>query len=506
MKSFLIFKNNLSMCKHLFILFAFIGIACNVSAQQSNWQNQDLEKDSVFGISLEKTYQSLLKNKKSQPVIVAVIDTGIDTAHEDLRPVLWTDPLDGAHGHSYMGWESGREDITQLAGAKKDFYDSLSFTRVPETLQADYHTSRVLVEDYQAHIGNLESLLQRLKESKRVLEEIMKAIGKSEPTPDDFKNYKPANDAQKAVLKLIESKLPEYKHFREFYFSEIDHLIALGEYHLSHGLNMNLSGREKDSTKNDAGDVMSDPLGLIEEPNISPYHGTHVSGVIAAAWNNGKGMNGIADNVQVMALKVLTNIREMRDRDLAAAIRFACDHGARVINMSLGKIYTIDKAAVDNAVRYAMAKDVLIVHGGGNSGIDLDAPGRYFYPIRQYKSGGKADAWINVGASGPKDDSTLIASFSNYGKKTIDVFAPGVGINSTIPHSKYVSWSGTSMAAPVVSGLAALIMEYHPKLTAAEVKDIIMKSVVKRDALKDKCVSGGVVNAYNALKLAASYK
>jgi subtilisin family serine protease len=197
-------------------------------------------------------------------------------------------------------------------------------------------------------------------------------------------------------------------------------------------------------------------------------------------------------------------IRELRDKSLAKAIRYAADNGAKVINLSFGKPYTWDKKDVDEAVKYAMQKDVLIVHAAGNDGEDLDNTPHFPNPI-YLDDQGTANAWIEVGASGGKDDNSLAADFSNYGKRTVDVFAPGVNVYSTIPGNRYISWSGTSMAVPVVAGLAALIREYYPKLTAVQVKEIILKSVVKRDVLKDKCVSGGVVNAYNALKLAATY-
>ncbi len=210
----------------------------------------------------------------------------------------------------------------------------------------------------------------------------------------------------------------------------------------------------------------------------------------------------------------------VEDETLAKAIRYAADNGAKVINLSFGKPYTWNKEAVDAAVRYAMHKDVLIVHAAGNNGENLDVTDHFPNPV--YKDGkGKAEAWIEVGASRPYDDTNTIAAFSNYGKLTVDVFAPGTGIYSTIPYSKYDTYNGTSMAAPVVSGIAALIRGYYPKLTAAQVKDIIMKSVVKINhkvysmgsydiprliPFSETCVSGGVVNAYNALKLAATYK
>lgn len=492
------------MIRNVMMFCIAINYAIVLPAQKSNWQNLDLKNDSFFGISTEKAYMELLKDKKSVPVIVAIIDSGIDTAHEDLRTVLWTSPEDGSHGRSYTGYETGKEDITMLANAKKDFYDSLSYARVPDVYRVEYKTYRMLSDDYQAHIGNLNLFISKLKESKKILDQILKNIGKEKPALQDFKQYETKDEEEQNIIKLVVDKLPQYKSFEQLKFYELDNLINFGQYHLEHGLNINRTKSAKTTIANT--DVNTDALGLVENPNITPNHGTHVSGIVAAVRNNGKGIDGIADNVRIMMLKVVNNIREMRDTDLANAIRFAVDNGAKVINMSLGKVYTFNKKAVDEAVKYAMDKDVLIIHGAGNSGLNLDSINSIFYPIRQYEKGGTATAWLNVAASGFTDDATLVPSFSNYGSKTVDVFAPGVQIYSSIPYSQYAAWSGTSMAAPVVSGLAALIREYYPKLTAVQVKDIIMKSVVKRDVLRDKCVSGGVVNAYNALRLASTYK
>lgn len=219
-----------------------------------------------------------------------------------------------------------------------------------------------------------------------------------------------------------------------------------------------------------------------------------------------------------MAVRSTPNGDE-RDKDVANSIRYAADNGAKVINMSFGKSYSWDKAIVDEAVKYAVSKDVLIVHAAGNDNENLEVAKNY--PNPNYENGGTATSWITVGASGPTNDETIKASFSNYGKNTVDVFAPGVNINSTVPGSKYEKLNGTSMASPVVAGLAGLIRSYYPKLTAIEVKDIIMKSVVKVEQnvtikdnddttktvpFSDLCVTGGIVNAYNALKLASEYK
>ena len=175
---------------------------------------------------------------------------------------------------------------------------------------------------------------------------------------------------------------------------------------------------------------------------------------------------------------------------------------------------------VDEAVKYAMSKDVLMIHIAGNEGRNPDDPAYGWFPSRRYEDGsGEAKARITVGASDQLDDSALVADFSNYGRTNVDVFAPGVAIYSCYPGSTYGYDDGTSMAGPMVAGVAALIREYYPKPSAVQVKEIILRPVVKPAHpvivqergvekmvyLSDICTSGGIVNAYQALKLAATY-
>jgi cell wall-associated protease len=489
-------------------LFLFFGLCFfKADAQVNGWQNMDLEKDGFFGISTEKAYEQLLSGKKSVSVVVAVIDSGVDTAHEDLKGVIWTRQQDNTHGRSYVDRDYGKEDITNLASQNKSFYDSLTYTFVPEVYRVGYRHFRTMTNEYESHVKTLQIFINQLKEARDTLNAIVANMRNNEPSLEDFNRYQPLNEDEKGMIKLILSRLIFYPDFKTFRAYELDSLINRAEYHLQHGLSMTaniVSAGHKEINEGSL-NVSNDPLGLIENPNITPNHGTHVAGIIGAQRHNGKGIDGVADNVQIMILKVVSNIRELRDEDLASAIRFAVDNGAKVINMSFGKSYTYDKTAVDDAVRYAMSKDVLIIHGAGNEGVDLDSASTSFYPTRNYLAGSMAKAWITVGASGFKDDSTICAPFSNYGKESVDVFAPGVQIYSTVPHSEYDTWSGTSMAAPMVAGLAALIREYYPRLTAVEVKDIILRSVIKRVTLTNKCGTGGVVNAYNAVKLAETY-
>ena len=208
--------------------------------------------------------------------------------------------------------------------------------------------------------------------------------------------------------------------------------------------------------------------------NPAALHGTHVSGIIAAARNNDLGIDGIADNVRIMTVRAVPDGDE-HDKDIALAIRYAADNGAKVINMSFGKGFSPQKNWVDDAVKYAESKGVLLVHAAGNSHQNLDTTNNFPNPV--FEGGGRANNWITVGASGDPSAGGFTASFSNYGKKEVDVFAPGVKIYSTVPGGNtYQNLQGTSMASPVVAGLAAFILQYFPKLTPQQVKMVIEKS------------------------------
>jgi len=248
-------------------------------------------------------------------------------------------------------------------------------------------------------------------------------------------------------------------------------------------------------------------------------HGTHVSGIIAADRKNKIGITGIANNVEIMMIRAVPDGDE-HDKDIANAIHYAVDNGAWVINMSFGKGFSPEKKWVDEAVKYAESKGVLLIHAAGNDDKNIDIEDNFPSKNINNDTLQTASNWINVGASGPTL-AELKASFSNYGKREVSVFAPGVEIYSTLPGGNmYGSMDGTSMAAPVVSGIASLILSYYPELSAPQVKNIIEKSAIKIDSsiqikegdadrniqLSDISVSGGIANAYEALKLASTVK
>lgn len=496
------------MKKYAFLLAA-IGLTGAVSAQQiPDWQNKDLKTDSLFGISTHKAYNKLLKGKKSATVTVAVIDAGVDTSHEDLKNVLWVNPKKKAGDNGTYGW-------SYIGSAKGNVrYDNLELTRQVrqhlqkgDTLTALYHQEKAeLDKKRKADTRQLNGVMNFVN----ALNAVTQKMGKDNPTLADFKAYQPQGPAETQVTKTLINVLSQKDDFAAFKKEQID--PALEHYKASVDYQLNTAYDPRSIVGDDYTDSKQRNYGSPDNDGPDPTHGTHVAGIIAAQQNNGIGIDGIADHVKILAIRAVPDGDE-RDKDIANAIRYAADHGAKVINMSFGKPYSQDKATVDEAVKYALKKDVLLIQAAGNDDKDIDTAANF--PNRRYADGSEAGAWIVVGASGLKDDDHLKAPFSNYGKTAVDVFAPGVQIYSSVPGSKYAYFDGTSMACPVVAGLAALLREYYPKLKARQVKDIILQSVVKVDhpVLLDKkevpftdlCRTGGIVNAYQALQLAATY-
>lgn len=442
---------------------------------KDNWQNLDLKTDSVFGISMEKTYAELLNGRKAVPVIVAVIDGGVDVNHEDLKSVIWTNPNEIP--------ANGKDDD------QNGFIDDLHGWNFYSTGAKEDEKDEVLL---------INNKLKIVQEEQKILNQILQKIGKSAPVINDFKNYIPGSSNEFSMQTTMVLGLKSYPDFVSY--KKIGLERAINYY------NMQLTYYKK----HDFNQSMGGP---------SSYHGTHIAGIIAAVRNNNIGIKGVANHAQIMVLRAIpgldpvsegTEIMSINQHGIispdektkaaAEAIRYAADNGARVINMSFGQPWAKPSVKIDEAIKYAISKDVLIIHASGNEGQDLDQMA--IYPDRKTSEGQAiATCWIEVAASGWKNDEKLASIFSNYGKNSVDVYAPGVEIISTAPRSTYLDDTGTSMAAPVVTGLAVVIREYFPKLTAAEVKMLIMKSAVEVEVLKNKCISGGVINSYKAFRL-----
>ena len=220
-------------------------------------------------------------------------------------------------------------------------------------------------------------------------------------------------------------------------------------------------------------------------------HGTHTAGTIGAVGGNGIGVSGVAQQISIMALKFLSAEGSGTTGDAIKAIDYAITHGAKVLSNSWGGKGDDGNKALSDAVERARAADVLFVAAAGNDGTDNDGSDP------AYPAAFTNDNMLTVAATDDKDD---LAFFSNYGKKTTHVAAPGVNVYSLAPGNKYATHSGTSMACPHVAGAAALIWSKKPSMTYKEVKDILMKTADSLPALQGKTVTGGRINVLRALR------
>lgn len=524
-----------------------LGLIPTISFAQTdsvpaNWFNLDYQTDGVMGISTEKAYKTLLKGKKSTPIIVGVLDGGVDVFHEDLKDVVWINPKDSVgngkdnDGNGYINDKYGWNFIGNANGENVQF-DNLELTRQLRELDKRFANVTPATElnakdrkaflAYQKMVVSYKNKLEEAKMGqfsydalKRNLDAVVREIGKKpeEITLSDLENYHPKSNNQRIALGYAKEEI-QANGFAKFYED-----ITEGAKYFNNQVDYHLN-KEYDS-RPIVGDNYENAkerfYGNADVKGPDALHGSHVAGIIGAKRNNNIGIDGVADNVKILTVRLVPDGDE-RDKDVANAIRYATDNGAKVLNMSFGKSYAHNKQTVDEAIKYAESKDVLMIHAAGNDSEDNDIEPNF--PMKYYTNAkgdttGVANNWITVGATGLYPDTELLAEFSNYGKNSVDVFAPGIKINSTVPDSKYKEEQGTSMAAPVVAGLAAMIRSYYPELTAVETKQIILESVEKPDQLvrvkvgetatkmarlADISVTGGIVNAYNAILKAEEY-
>lgn len=537
----------LNYLKQSLLAASAIGIGFASYAQTSfdgvpkGWHLKDRSKDGLHGISLNQAYE-FVKGKKSQTVVVAVIDSGIDTTHEDLKPVLWLNAkeiagngvdddkngyVDDVHGWNFIGGKDGRnvkEDSYEAARVYHKYKAKFNSVTDPSTLSKEDQVAYKMWKKSEKQIlgGGKESGVQVLLLSKAYdaavkNDSILRvAMGKESFTGNDLDAFTPTTDEAKKA-----------KHSFLYFFQANNSMDMTNKNFLEEFGNYLSSEKKKVEAAEKAprdyrGEIVKDNYedfndrfyGNNDVMANTPFHGTHVAGIIGAVRNNGKGIDGIADNVRIMAIRAVPDGDE-HDKDVALAIRYAVDNGAKVINMSFGKGFSPEKSWVDEAVQYAASKGVLLVHAAGNDASNIDSVDNYPNPVFQANSQ-RASNWITVGASGDPKIGGVVAPFSNYGKTEVDVFAPGMKIYSTIPGGNtYGDAQGTSMASPVVAGVAAFLLQYYPTLTPDQVKQVIENSASKITAkvtnpatgdavmLSEISKTGGVINAYEAARLAA---
>ncbi|SDM28370.1 S8 family peptidase [Siphonobacter aquaeclarae] len=500
----------------------------------TNWFNLDYSADNVRGVSTEKAYE-LLKGRKSHPVIVGVIDSGIDINHEDLKSVIWKNPkeiagngkdddgngyIDDVNGWSFLGNKDGRNidkeslELTREYARYKKLFDGKSEADIPadqkdaftyyQELKIAYNEK---AQESKMMLPLIENLLKTYQESTATIKEYLK---KDSFTAEDVSKIdKTTADAKvKKAISVLERGYQMGYNEKELQ-EGLDHYKTEAEIQLNTDFNA-----RKEIIGDDPDNTADHNYGNNDVIGPDARHGTHVAGIIGADRTNSLGVKGVADNVRIMVVRAVPDGDE-RDKDVANAIRYAVDNGAQILNMSFGKAYSPQKEAVDEAVKYAEKKGVLLVHAAGNESKNTDEEPNF--PNRKFKKGGEPNNWIEVGAISWEPNK--VASFSNYGKKGVDLFSPGVALYSTVPGSKYEELDGTSMASPVVAGVAALVKSYFPKITAAQLKDLLIQSTVKfpeqqvnlpggdgQVAFGELSNTGGEVNAYQAVKLALEWE
>jgi subtilisin family serine protease len=503
------------------------------------WHHLDEEQSQFRGISSQLAYETILQDKSpGKEVVVAVIDGGVDSDHEDLKNVMWENEdevpdngkdddengyVDDVHGWNFIGGSDGENvnhDTFELTRIYQRLYQNFSdadTTSLEKEEREQYAYYQEIRSDYEDEIkqlqqqyNNIESLEQSMQQAEQILNEHFqdttynyKDIQELEPTNQEL-NF--AKNVMSYVLENdIDSTLiaDQKKQIYEF---------------AKYGYNPDFNPR--DIVGDNYEDKSERIYGNNDVAGPDPSHGTHVAGIIAAERDNGVGVNGVASNTRIMAIRAVPNGDE-RDKDVANAIRYAVDNGADIINMSFGKGYSPHKEVVNQAIKHADENGVLMVHGAGNEAKNSDRNASY--PTDVYGdilSDSSATLWLGVGATSWKPNEEFIANFSNYGDETVDLFAPGVDIYSTMPDNEYEFQEGTSMASPVVAGVAALIMAYYPELNPQQIRQLILDNVVQYPDQKvvvphegnpnesetklfhELSASDGLVNVYKALQAA----
>ena len=492
----------------------FTGKKGKLTEQQlQRWSHLDLATDSIPGMSIDKMYAELIKDKKGKKVIVGIIDSGVDIEHEDLKSVLWTNKkeiagngidddkngfIDDVHGWNFLGNDL-HETLEMTRVVKKGDDGSATYTQAKAAYDKKY-AEAMQGKQQVDFITNVDKVVQKhLQKEVYTLDEV-KAITTTEP---ELTNAK-------AVMSQILTNSSgadfqaQIKEYRKYVYDQ-----------LNYNLNLELDGRKVVGDNSE--DIKNTKYGnniVFGPEKEEALHGTHVAGIVAQTRNNNLGGDGIANNVEIMTIRAVPDGDEY-DKDIALAIRYAVDNGAKVINGSFGKSFSPHKQWVYDAIKYAEKKDVLFVHAAGNDGLNIDVAENANFPNDSDDNKIEfASNVITVGALNYNYGEEVIAGFSNYGAFNVDVFAPGEEIYATIPNNKYKYLQGTSMASPNVAGVAAMIRSYFPNLSAKQVKQILMNSgtalpskvvVGEKKELKNASEVGksaAMVNAYNAFKMA----
>ncbi|SHF97538.1 S8 family serine peptidase [Pedobacter caeni] len=524
------------MYPNRFIPFAFLCLAPSLYSQAQevpakkqelpqNWHLLSPAKSGFYGVSNNEAYQFLDSlNIKPTKITVAVIDADLNVNHEDLKARVWKNPKPGSKGYpnDLNGWNFlGNKDGRNLLKTGTEAFREYKRLRPRfEKVQASSLKTAAEQQEYayflklrkEVKIGayiKFGAYLQQISDAFVAVDSFVRASKPAnEPRTSDILALKIEDPKLSDAYKIVQGSMLKFKE------------ESLWKEALAATVKESEVANERIKSLDDKAvprDLIGDTYTLKDKyygnANLyeaEVYHGTFVAGLIGAVRNNGIGIDGIADSVAIMGVRAVPDGDEY-DKDVALAIRYAVDNGAKLINMSFGKYISPNSEWVNDAVKYADKKGVLLFHAAGNEGLNVDSVS--IYPSGMESATKRAANLIRVGAS---DASGTAASISNYGATQVDLFAPGINITSTGLNNGYQTANGTSLSTPIVTGVAALIWSYFPKLSAREVRRIILASVT---SLKDNVgpvpgkgkrqvsfgqlsVTGGIVNAYQAVKMA----
>jgi cell wall-associated protease len=505
---------------------------------RDEWQHLDIEKDTLAGTSLNRAYQEIIKNKKGKSIIVAVIDNYTDIYHEDIKDAIWVNKkeipnnsidddhngyIDDIHGWNFLGNRKG-DDVVYANSESTRFlrylknkypnYPNFNKNKKDSTLYIQATNRYNSDREYMNFLKTNNA--ENLKKYRKGIKNLNQIFNKSNFSIIQYDSLNEKNGLSPEIKESIAFMRSITRFGKNYELLKIDSLKIENEIRISYNENYYDRVSLEDNNETNSKYNQYGSNNMYKNAKENP-HGTIVAGIIGAKRANKIGINGFSDHIKIMPIRTTPSGGSEHDKDVALAIRYAVDNGAKVINMSFGKTSCLHPEWIKEAFQYAAMNDVLLVAGSGNDSKDNDI--YPFYPIDYDLDSGKeyCNNFIKVGSVTMDGDKNFVAPYSNYGKKTVDVFAPGYFLKTTDPNVGYSYQDGTSMASPIVCGVAALVRSYYPKLTVAQVKQIILDSGVAYDNLQvqvpgekegvlkpfsEMSKSGKVVNVYNALLMA----
>lgn len=526
---------------------ATFGFAFAQDKKQDNdlktWYHKDFASTQVYGVNTQNAYKFLeSKGLKPRTVVVGVLDSGVEIDHPGLVANIWKNPneipnngvdddkngyVDDIYGWNFIGGkiadiDTDNMEVTRMVKKYKSVFegpDSLknktNQANMPEEY-AIYQKSKKIFDEKSYEANRNYEYFQGFKQA---IPSVVATLKGKNLTPEYLNSIKPSSQEESRNLMILSSLLEDGsnlgktpKEIEELLNKEIKDALKHYESQATKHYNLDFDPRAEivgDDYENYA--QKSYGNNSYEGPDAS--HGSHVAGIIAGLPHGDEVQYGVAYKVaKIMTVRTVPDGDE-RDKDVANAIRYAVDNGAKILNMSFGKPVSPGKKQVWDAMKYAENKGVLLVKAAGNDNQNIGE--NEYFPTNFFTQQDEKpfiSSMIVVGAS-TNDKDFLRASFSNYNAKMVDVFAPGQEIYSAVPDAKYEYFPGTSMASPMVAGAAAVLWAYMPNLTPVQIKEALVKTANKSSVnamIKsnennqfDKIsVAGGVIDLYKAAQYA----